>query len=45
MPLAQFLVYSTIGTLLWTTALAMAGFLLGQAYDVVADYVAGILWC
>jgi membrane protein DedA with SNARE-associated domain len=39
MPLGRFLMFSTIGTLLWTTALAMAGFLLGQAYDAVADYV------
>ena len=39
MPLGQFLLFSTIGTLIWTAALAMAGFLLGQAYSVVQDYV------
>jgi membrane protein DedA with SNARE-associated domain len=39
MPLATFLIFSAVGTVIWTTALAMAGFLLGQAYGVVADYV------
>jgi membrane protein DedA with SNARE-associated domain len=39
MPLGQFLVFSSIGTLLWTAALALAGFLLGQAYSVIQDYV------
>jgi len=27
------------GTLVWTAALALAGYLLGQAYSVVFDYV------
>lgn len=39
MPLGQFLLFSTVGTLLWTAALALAGFLLGQAYSVIQDYV------
>ncbi|MGJ7043144.1 membrane protein DedA with SNARE-associated domain [Shinella sp. BE166] len=39
MPLFEFLIFSLIGTLIWTTALAMAGYILGQAYDQVADYV------
>lgn len=39
MPLGQFLVFSSIGTLLWTAALALAGFLLGQAYSTIQDYV------
>jgi len=39
MPLKGFLLFSTIGTLIWTAALAMAGFLLGQAYSVIQDYV------
>jgi membrane protein DedA with SNARE-associated domain len=39
MPLIGFLLFSTIGTLIWTAALAMAGFLLGQAYSVIQDYV------
>jgi membrane protein DedA with SNARE-associated domain len=39
MPLAQFLAFSTIGTLAWTAALALAGYLLGQAYSLVSAYV------
>lgn len=39
MPLAKFLVYSAIGTGIWTTVLAMAGYLLGQAYQTVSTYV------
>jgi len=31
MPFAKFLIYSAIGSGIWTTALAMAGYLLGQA--------------
>lgn len=39
MPLGTFLMFSTIGTLAWTAALALSGYLLGQAYSVVSDYV------
>jgi len=39
MPLGRFLLFSSIGTLLWTAALALAGFLLGQAYSTIQDYV------
>lgn len=39
MPLGQFLLFSSIGTLLWTAALALAGYLLGQAYSIIQDYV------
>lgn len=39
MPIGQFLALSFVGTLAWTSALAVAGYLLGQAYSVVADYV------
>jgi len=39
MPLGQFLLFSSIGTLLWTAALALAGYLLGQAYSTIQDYV------
>lgn len=39
MPMGQFLAFSTIGTFVWTAALGMAGYLLGQAYETVADYV------
>ncbi|GGG05875.1 MULTISPECIES: DedA family protein [Rhizobium] len=39
MPLRRFLLFSSIGTLLWTAALALAGYLLGQAYSTIQDYV------
>jgi membrane protein DedA with SNARE-associated domain len=39
MPIGQFLLFSTIGTFIWTAALALAGYLLGQAYETVADYI------
>lgn len=39
MPLGQFLLFSSIGTLLWTAALALAGYLLGQAYSTIQEYV------
>ncbi|MDP9840062.1 membrane protein DedA with SNARE-associated domain [Neorhizobium huautlense] len=39
MPIGKFLALSFVGTLIWTSALAVAGYLLGQAYSVVADYV------
>jgi membrane protein DedA with SNARE-associated domain len=39
MPMGIFLLFSAIGTFIWTTALAMAGYLLGHAYEIVADYV------
>ncbi|WP_312518953.1 DedA family protein [Massilia sp.] len=39
MPLAQFLLYSTVGSLLWTGILTGAGYLLESQYERVADYV------
>lgn len=39
MPLAKFLIYSAIGTVIWTTALAMTGYLLGEIYQTVSTYV------
>jgi membrane protein DedA with SNARE-associated domain/uncharacterized membrane protein YkvA (DUF1232 family) len=39
MPLLPFLIYSSIGTLLWTAALTAAGFLLQSGYQQVAGYV------
>lgn len=39
MPIGTFLTLSFVGTLIWTSALAVAGYLLGQAYSVVAHYV------
>jgi membrane protein DedA with SNARE-associated domain/uncharacterized membrane protein YkvA (DUF1232 family) len=39
MPLMPFLLYSTIGTLVWTTALLVAGYMLGSQYRTVGQYV------
>lgn len=39
MPLGRFLLYSTIGTLVWTAALTAAGFLLESQYRVVSGYL------
>ncbi|WAP68099.1 DedA family protein [Jiella pelagia] len=39
MPLATFLIYSAIGSAIWTTFLAMLGFLLGQQYEMVEGYM------
>jgi membrane protein DedA with SNARE-associated domain/uncharacterized membrane protein YkvA (DUF1232 family) len=39
MPLLPFLLYSSIGSLLWTAALAAAGYLLESNYRLVGDYL------
>lgn len=39
MPLPTFLFFSAIGTLVWTTGLTMAGYLLASQYERVNDYV------
>lgn len=40
MPLWKFLAYSAAGTAIWTSGLALAGYLLGQAaFEVVQDYI------
>jgi len=39
MRLAPFLAFSAIGTALWTTLLAVLGYLLEGAYEHVADYI------
>lgn len=39
MPIGQFLLFSAVGTVTWTAALALAGFLLGRAYDTVQRFV------
>jgi membrane protein DedA with SNARE-associated domain len=39
MSLPRFLLYSTLGTALWTAALAIAGYLLEQQHQVVGDYL------
>jgi membrane protein DedA with SNARE-associated domain len=39
MPFSQFLVYSTLGTLVWTSLLTFAGYLLGENYHLVEQYL------
>ncbi|OON62874.1 alkaline phosphatase [Massilia sp. KIM] len=39
MPMAQFLLYSTIGSLIWTGILTSAGYLLESQYERVSQYV------
>jgi membrane protein DedA with SNARE-associated domain/uncharacterized membrane protein YkvA (DUF1232 family) len=39
MPLAPFLLYSSIGSLLWTAALAAVGYVLEANYRLVGDYL------
>ena len=39
MPLASFLLYSTLGTILWTAFLATAGYLLESQYEKVAHWM------
>lgn len=39
MPLPPFLLYSSAGSLIWTSALALAGFVLQKQYLVVAQYL------
>jgi membrane protein DedA with SNARE-associated domain len=38
-PLPVFLGYSTLGTLLWVSMLTASGYLLGQHYSAVGDYL------
>jgi membrane protein DedA with SNARE-associated domain len=42
MPVTTFTIYSTIGTLIWTLALTAAGFLLGENYASIEQYIAPI---
>lgn len=39
MSLRRFLIYSSIGTIAWTTILALLGYLLGENYGAVKDYL------
>ncbi|MBZ9750470.1 DedA family protein [Deinococcus sp. HMF7604] len=39
MPLPKFLIYSAIGSAIWASILAGAGYLLGENYDRVEQYV------
>jgi membrane protein DedA with SNARE-associated domain len=38
MPLARFLLYTTLGSLIWNTTFVMAGYLLGENWDAVEAY-------
>lgn len=42
MPIAQFLIYSTLGTTAWVGFLTMAGYKLGEHYDLVDQYLAPV---
>lgn len=42
MPMPKFLIYSAIGSGLWATALAYAGYVLGENYDRVEQYISPI---
>jgi membrane protein DedA with SNARE-associated domain len=39
MPMIAFLIYSTLGTTIWVSLLAYAGFLLGENYTLVEQYL------
>jgi membrane protein DedA with SNARE-associated domain len=39
MPLVPFLLYSAVGTIAWTAALAYAGVVLQASFGVVGDYI------
>jgi len=42
MPMFQFMVYSTIGSLAWISLLTVAGFWLGESYEKVGEFLAPI---
>ena len=42
MPMPKFLIYSAIGSGLWATALAYAGYVLGENYDRVEQYISPV---
>jgi membrane protein DedA with SNARE-associated domain len=44
MPLGRFLVYSTLGSLVWIGALAILGYVLESQYDRVADWIDPATW-
>ena len=39
MPMTLFLIYSTLGSLIWTALLALAGYLLESQYEKVSQYM------
>jgi membrane protein DedA with SNARE-associated domain len=42
MPLLPYLIYSAIGTILWTAALAIAGYILGNQFEQVSAFIAPV---
>jgi membrane protein DedA with SNARE-associated domain len=44
MPIVPFLLYSTVGTAIWTVTLAYAGRLLGSQYELVEQYLGPVAW-
>lgn len=42
MPMSKFLIYSTLGTIAWVSLLTFAGYLLGDNYDRVDEYLAPV---
>jgi membrane protein DedA with SNARE-associated domain len=42
MPLVPFLIYSTLGTTLWVMLLTFLGFILGDHYELVDEYLAPV---
>jgi membrane protein DedA with SNARE-associated domain len=44
MPLGRFLLYTTLGSAVWTTALAAAGYGLGQQFRQVGEWLDPVSW-
>lgn len=44
MRFSTFLLYSSVGTVIWTAALAYAGYVLGEQYERVEAYLGPISW-
>ena len=44
MPAVPFLLFSTVGTAIWTTGLALAGMALGSQFPAVDRYVGWVSW-
>ncbi|UWQ18162.1 DedA family protein [Jannaschia sp. M317] len=44
MPLGQFLLYSTLGTVIWIGGLAIAGYALQSQYDRIQDWLDPLGW-
>jgi membrane protein DedA with SNARE-associated domain len=42
MPLAPFLIYSTLGTTAWVMLLTFLGYVLGNNYELVDEYLAPV---